>query len=426
MVDKKIKVSVEGAKTWNDNEDQDGKRPEEITINLLKNGTKIASKTVKKSDDWKWKFDNLDKYENGQEITYSISEERVEGYSTEINGYNVKNSYTPGKISIQVTKAWEDKSNQDGKRPNSVTIKLLADGAEVNGKTLTLSKANNWTGSFTDLDEYKAGKKIEYTVKEEAVGNGYVSVITGSAKDGFVVTNTRETEKVSVEGAKTWNDNEDQDGKRPEEITINLLKNGTKIASKTVKKSDDWKWKFDNLDKYENGQEITYSISEERVEGYSTEINGYNVKNSYTPGKISIQVTKAWEDKSNQDGKRPNSVTIKLLADGAEVNGKTLTLSKANNWTGSFTDLDEYKAGKKIEYTVKEEAVGNGYVSVITGSAKDGFVVTNVRTTNTPPEKPKKELPRTGEESNLSVYAGLMLISGLLLGMIGYRRRKQA
>ena len=63
---------------------------------------------------------------------------------------------------------------------------------------------------------------------------------------------------------------------------------------------------------------------------------------------------------------------------------------------------------------------------MITGSAKDGFVVTNVRTPNTPPEKPKKELPRTGEESNLSVYAGLMLISGLLLGMIGYRRRKQA
>ncbi|MDD7511979.1 MAG: Cna B-type domain-containing protein, partial [Peptostreptococcaceae bacterium] len=185
-----------------------------------------------------------------------------------------------------------------------------------------------------------------------------------------------------------------------------------------------WKWKFENLDKYENGNEITYTITEEKVEGYTTEVNGYNVKNSYTPGKISVQVTKAWEDKNDQDGKRPASVTIKLLADGKEVEGKTLTLSKANNWTGSFTDLDEYKAGKKIEYTIKEEAVGNGYTSVITGSAEDGYVVTNVRTPKTPPEKPNMNTPKTGDGINLSLYVWLMLISGSLLVPVSIKRRK--
>lgn len=330
----------------------------------------------------------------------------------------------PADCEVKVTKIWEDKNDQDGKRPESVTIKLLADGEET-GKTLTLTKANNWTGTFTDLVKYKAGKKIEYTVKEEPVGNGYVSVITGSAEDGYKVTNTREPEKVKVEGKKTWNDKDNQDGKRPAEITINLLKNGTKIDSVKVKEADGWKWKFEGLDKYENGNEITYSISEEQVEGYSAEINGYDVKNSYTPGKTSVQVTKAWEDKNDQDGKRPESITIKLLADGEET-GKTLTLTKADNWTGTFTDLDEYKAGKKIEYTIKEESVGNGYVSIITGSAEDGYVVTNVRTPNTPPEKPNKELPKTGDGSNMSLYALLMLTSGTLLLLIGYRRRKHA
>ena len=92
---------------------------------------------------------------------------------------------------------------------------------------------------------------------------------------------------------KTWNDKDNQDGKRPTEITINLLKNGTKIASKKVTEADGWKWKFENLDKYENGKEINYTISEEKVEGYTTEVAGYNVKNSYTPGKTGIQVTKA-------------------------------------------------------------------------------------------------------------------------------------
>ncbi|MGX7073802.1 Cna B-type domain-containing protein, partial [Falseniella ignava] len=94
------------------------------------------------------------------------------------------------------------------------------------------------------------------------------------------------------------------------------------------------------------------------------------------------------------------------------------------NWTGSFTDLDEYKDGKKIVYTIKEEPVGNGYVSVVTGSAQDGYVVTNVRTPNTPPEKPNKELPKTGDGSNQSLYAWLMLTLGTLLMLLGYKHRK--
>ncbi|KAA9311929.1 Cna B-type domain-containing protein [Streptococcus anginosus] len=424
-------VSVE--KKWIDDNNVNQKHPESVTVKLIANienkEYEIENRQLSEKNNWKTTFTDLPTKAGEKDITYSIKEVKVDGYTGKItgtakDGFIVTNTRIPEKTSIQVTKAWEDGNNQDGKRPNSVKIKLLADGKEVSGKILTLTKANNWTGTFTDLDEYKDGKKIEYTIKEDSVGKGYVSVITGSMKEGYKVTNTREPEKIKVEGKKTWNDKNNQDGKRPEEITINLLKNGTKIDSKVVKKSDDWKWKFEGLDKYENGQEITYTISEEAVEGYSTEINGYDVKNSYTPEKTSIQVTKAWEDGNNQDGKRPNSVKIKLLADGKEVSGKILTLTKANNWTGTFTDLDEYKAGKKIEYTVKEEAVGNGYTSVVTGTAQDGYVVTNVRTPNVPPEKPNKELPKTGDGMNLSLYGWLVLISGSLLLLIGYIRKK--
>ena len=371
------KTFVEGSKTWDDKNDQDGKRPKEIKINLLKNGTKIATKTVTKADDWKWKFEDLDKYENGEVINYTITEEQVEGYTTEVTGHNVKNSYTPGKTSVQVTKAWEDKNNQDGVRPASVTIRLIADGVATD-KTLTLTEANNWIGSFTDLDEYKDGKKIDYTVKEETVGNGYESKVTGSAKDGFTVTNTREPEKTFVEGSKTWEDANNQDGKRPKEIKINLLKNGTVVETKTVTETEGWKWKFENLDKYENGELINYTITEEKVEEYTTVVKGHDVINTHAPGKTSVQVTKAWEDKNNQDGARPGIVTVRLIADGVETD-KTVTLTKDNNWTGSFTDLDEYKDGKKIVYTVKEENVGNGYTSVVTKTGENNFTVTNTR-----------------------------------------------
>ena len=197
------------------------------------------------------------------------------------------------------------------------------------------------------------------------------------------------------------------------------MKNGAVVDTKKVTEAEGWKWKFENLDKYENGKEINYTISEEKVEGYTTEVKGYDVKNSYTPGKTGIQVTKAWSDKENQDGVRPESVTIKLLADGKETD-KTLTLTKANNWTGSFTDLDEYKDGKKIEYTIKEVEVGNGYKTVITGNVKEGFVVTNVRT----PNKPKPRVPQTGLGSSSVLYTALVGLSGVVL-FAGFRRKKK-
>ena len=410
------KTFVEGSKTWKDNNNQDGKRPKEIKINLLKNGTVVETKTVTEKDGWKWKFENLDKFEAGQLINYTITEEKVEEYTTEVKGSDVINTHAPGKTSVQVTKAWKDNNNQDGARPGIVTVRLIADGIETD-KTVTLTKDNNWTGSFTDLDEYKDGKKIEYTVREENVGNGYTSVVTKTGENNFIVTNTREPEKIFVEGSKTWDDANNQDGKRPTEITVNLLKNGTKVATKKVTEKDGWKWKFENLDKYENGELINYTITEEKVEGYTTEVEGHNVKNKYTPGKTSVQVTKAWKDNNDQDKKRPDSVTIELLADGKET-GKKVVLTKDNNWTGSFTDLDEYKDGKKIVYTVKEKAVGNGYKSVITGNAKEGFVVTNVRT-------PKPRIPKTGAGSNSALYTVLLGLSGTALFSVFRRKRKE-
>ena len=165
--------------------------------------------------------------------------------------------------------------------------------------------------------------------------------------------------------------------------------------------------------KPENVQpQIPAPVVEEKVEGYTATVKDFNVTNSYTPGKTSIQVTKAWDDANDQDGVRPTSVTIKLLADGKETD-KKLVLSKENNWTGNFTDLDEYKDGKKIEYTISEETVGKGYTTLITGNVQEGFVVTNKRTPNTPPEKPKNELPKTGTAASLALLGAVALIGGV-------------
>ena len=112
-----------------------------------------------------------------------------------------------------MTKAWVDNDDQDGIRPNHVTVVLVANGEETD-LTLTLNDGNNWTGSFTELDKFANGEVITYTVKEITV-EGYNTVITGDQTSGYTITNSHTPAVVEVSGSKTWDDNNNQDGFRP-------------------------------------------------------------------------------------------------------------------------------------------------------------------------------------------------------------------
>ena len=284
------------------------------------------------------------------------------------------NTHAPEKTTVTVSKSWQDNNNQDGIRPASITVKLLANGVDT-GKTLVLSADNSWTGSFTDLDKYATGEVIAYTV-EEIVVEGYTTVITGNQIDGYQITNSHTPATIVVSGSKTWNDNDDQDGVRPNSITINLLANGTVVDTISVTAENNWAWTFENLPKYENGVEITYTITEAEVDGYTTAVDGFNVTNTHAPEKIGITVSKLWDDKDNQDGIRPESITVHLLAGGVDT-GLTLVLTAETEWTGTFENLDKFANGEEIVYTIAEDTV-DGYEAVI-----DGFQITNTHVTET-------------------------------------------
>ena len=275
ITDKKAVTTVSGTKTWKDNDDQDGKRPDSIKVNLLANGKVVQSKTVKASDNWKYSFTNLPEFENGKKITYTVTEDAVAGYTSTVDGYNVTNNHTPATVKVSGTKTWNDNNNQDGIRPSSITVNLLANGQQVASKKVSAS--DNWQYSFDNLAAYANGKKITYTVTEDAVA-GYTSTV-----DGYNVTNNHTPATVKVSGTKTWKDNNNQDGIRPSSITVNLLANGQQVASKKVSASDNWQYSFDNLAAYANGQKITYTVTEDAVAGYTSTIDGYNITNTHNP-----------------------------------------------------------------------------------------------------------------------------------------------
>ena len=372
-------TNISGEKIWDDGDNQDGKRPESITVNLFANGEKIDSKAVKADAEgnWKYSFKNLPKYADGQLISYTVTEDVVPEYTTEISGTTIINKYQPGKTSISVIKAWEDGNNQDGLRPTDIKVQLYADGSKQ-GEEITLNAGNQWSYTWSDLDEMKSGQKIVYTVEEVGKIVGYDTVISGEAKTGYVITNSHTPELTKISGEKIWDDGDNQDGKRPESITVNLLANGQKTDSKVVKadKEGNWSYTFQNLPKYANGEPIIYTVTEDTVTDYTTEVTGTTITNKYQPGKTSISVTKAWEDFNDHNGIRPSEIKVQLYADG-EAQGEEITLNAENQWTHIWTDLDERKAGELIDYTVKETENTDNYETTISGDAHTGYIITN-------------------------------------------------
>src|SRR5699024_7000530 len=207
-------TSIEVEKVWQ------GSEEDSVTINLLADGEE-TDKTIELSDDndWSYVFTDLDAFDSkGEAIEYTVEEEKVAGYESEITGsaeggFTVTNTRT-GKTEVPVKKVWQ------GSKKDSVTIKLLADGEETD-KTIELSDDNDWSYVFTDLDAFDSkGEAIKYTVEEIEI-EGYSVEITGDAKEGFTITNTRSGEtEVSVE--KVWELYE----KEAEAIIVNLLQNG--------------------------------------------------------------------------------------------------------------------------------------------------------------------------------------------------------
>ena len=82
--------------------------------------------------------------------------------------------------------------------------------------------------------------------------------------------------------SKRRKDNNNRYGKRPDRITINLFADGKKVAEKVVTAADNWKYSFKNLAKYnDEGKQIVYTVTEDRVVNYKTTINGYDIVNTY-------------------------------------------------------------------------------------------------------------------------------------------------
>ena len=422
-------VTVSGEKTWKDYNEQEQKRPESITVKVM-NGDKVEQTIEVKPDangNWKYTSKALPKYDaNNNVIEYTVVEEKLDNYNVE---YNITVDEKNGNITANITntlnkvptvtvsgkKTWHDYNGQEGTRPESITVKVMNGDKEVETIEVKPNEDGNWEYTSESLPKYDENNNIiEYTVVEEKLDDYNVEYNrTVDEKTGDITANITNTlnrvPTVTVSGTKHWEDEEDQDGIRPDNITIAVIssdKTDKTERLQTIGKKDDvtynWTYRFTGLPKYDaNNQEIQYSVTETGIdEKYYTSTpatvrkeNGNfiaDITNKHTPATISLIATKHWEDASNQDGFRPTTIKIKVMevTDEQNIKVKEETFTgTGNDWTYEFKELPKYKNGNQINYTIVEEITTNKYKAsnpTITVDPTTGNITAEITNTHIP------------------------------------------
>jgi len=382
-----IDIPVE--KIWDDADDQDGVRAEEITVVLTGSDGTVREAVLTESGDWSYTFANLPVYWNeGIVITYSLQEKEVDGYSDEViageDGYSftVTNNHIPAVTDVVIVKAWDDDSNRDGIRPE--TIHVVLSGTDGGSYEADLTKENGYSYLFTGLPVYyNHGTTVAYSVSEDAVEGYETAVSMDETGYIFTVTNTHEPATISIPVTKTWDDNDDQDGLRPESITVTLKASSGVSYGAELSAENGWAYTFEDVFVYYNEGELAeYSLEEMTVDGYETEIAtgedcySFAVTNTHEPETTEVNVKKIWDDDDNRDGVRADFLHITL--NGSDGKSYEADLTEETGWAAVITNLPVYfNHGEKIIYTIAEDDTANYEAELVTTEDGYGFTFTN-------------------------------------------------
>ena len=370
------------AEIWHDENDQDGIRPRKMIAVVVGSNGNRHEVPLHSSGDWHYTCDDLVKYwKNGQLVDYTVEAVTIDGYTSEVkslgnNVFEVHNTHIPETISKTVTKTWKDNENQDGIRPASVTVTLT--GSNAVSKTATLNEDNGWTATFENLPKRDHGNIVAYNVKESDTAGYEASVV--KTEDGFQLINEHDSETTMRTVTLVWRDEDNRDGVRPDAVTYTLHGSDGSEQEKTVNKDDTWNdVVFEDLPVYQNGQRISYTLTESAIDGYANDIrssgNTFTVTNTHIPETVNVDVTKIWTDGENQDGNRPDSISVILT--GSDGKRYTTTITAANNWKHTFLKLPKFfNEGTQIEYTLTEDTM-SGYSDVVEKRSDYVFVLTN-------------------------------------------------
>lgn len=185
-----------------------------------------------------------------------------------------------------------------------------------------------------------------------------------------------------------WDDNENQDGNRPDSVTLVLYANGVNLDPVTISAAEGWSHTFTDLPIYDedNGEEINYTITQRPIDSYTPIFTGYTIREDYTPEITSATVRKVWDDDNNAQSIRPSRIVMTLS------NGQKVVLNDTNGWIATINNLPTRLNGEPVTYTWTEQEEILGYTK--TNETTNGTVTTFTNATNSVPTPPDVKPPK--------------------------------
>lgn len=129
------------------------------------------------------------------------------------------------------------------------------------------------------------------------------------------------------------------------------------------------------------------------------------------PEDVQLKVIKLWKGDTGR-ADRPSSIEIEIFYDG--VSYDTITLSKENNWSYTWTAKKDGGSWKVVERNIPA-----GYTMTVE-ERETSFTVINTLNSDEPSPPP----PQTGDTMNIWLYITLMILSGSMLIIIGIAEKR--
>lgn len=381
---------------WEDDNNSKSIRPNTLKVALIGSDGSYRSIQLNTSNSWQHTFTDIPQKYNNQNILYTVDAHETSHYGLSINGtqteeYVITNTLLTGNLTVAVT--------VEGVPENTDISNLLLNisGPDVSTPIqISLGQMNNGSFELTNLLEgtysiicsnFDLGINGIYLLGDSVLGSSANIEYGGNTTARIHLHYSYEKETPPEEETRiitvsiTFDDNNNQDGNRPDSVTVYLYADDSLVDDVTIGETEGWSYTFTDLPIYNNGgEEIYYAVQQSAAELYTSTVNGYSIENTYTPETTKATVRKIWDDNNDAQGLRPSSITMILS------NGQSVTLNDTNYWTATIDNLPTKLNGESVTYTWTEETV-SGYTPSNTTTNGITTTFTNaLETTPTPPE----------------------------------------
>lgn len=246
---------------------------------------------------------------------------------------------------------------------------------------------------------------------------GYIDDVNLEEQKVIEMLDEYSNETTDVTVTKVWDDENNQDGIRPDSIDVTLSTGETY----TLSEDNNWTVKVEDLPKYEKGNKIEYTWTENTPSGYALVGNITNeyattLTNRHIPEVVELTIIKTWEYLDEVDNEKPTEITIYIYADKELV--KTVIIKEKDNWKIQIPNLPKYKNGIEIEYSIREETPTD-YNAIIEKESKLVFKIANYYKLGKGGDNILP--PKTGIEYNYNINTLVMILSCILYTILRKR-----